>query len=158
MRSKLPEIRRKPTVMDEETRDRDWAAKLAGKQYADDRRRAMKSDIKVGDSVLIGQPKTDKLSSTYAPVPCQVITQDNSEVKVMDESGKLKTCNVSFMKRYYEDKRDGEEVTADTDTAAVESQPKSDTKRVTPETVTRPIHERRSPAYLKGLYLFICIL
>ena len=52
------------------------------------------------------------------------------------------------MKRY-QDKRNGEEVTADKDTAAVESQPKSDTKPVTPETVTRPSRERRSPAYLK---------
>ncbi len=57
--------------------------------------------------------------------------------------------NVSFMKRYYEDKRDGEEVTANMDTTAVEPQPKSDTKPVTPETVTRPSRERRSPAYLK---------
>ncbi len=38
-------------VMDEEIRDRDWASKLAGKQYADDRWRAVESDIKVGDSV-----------------------------------------------------------------------------------------------------------
>ncbi len=50
-----------------------------------------------GGFCLVRQPKTDKLSSTCAPVPCQVITRDNSEVKVMDESGKLKTRNSSFI-------------------------------------------------------------
>ena len=78
MRTKLLQICRDPEFLHEEIRDRDWQSKIRGKEYADSRRQAKESKIEVGDSVLVRNEKTNKLSPNFQPVP-QVVTKRNKE-------------------------------------------------------------------------------
>ncbi|XP_015763913.1 PREDICTED: uncharacterized protein K02A2.6-like [Acropora digitifera] len=74
MRSKLPELRRETVdVSREATRDTDWSNKLKGKDYADERRRAVPRSLRVGDAVLHKAEKTNKLSSNFSPSPFKVV-------------------------------------------------------------------------------------
>jgi len=53
MRTKLPDLCREQTVLDEATRNKDWANKLKGKVYADSKPRTQESSIEVDDQVLV---------------------------------------------------------------------------------------------------------
>ena len=98
MRSKLPEIRKKAKVTDEEVHDRDWSNKLQAKEYADERRGATRSNITVGDKVLVCAPKQDKLSPNFHPQPFTVTGAGKSEVTMRDSEGKELLRNKTFVK------------------------------------------------------------
>ena len=51
MRSKFPELKREAPITNEETRDRDWARKLTQKDDVDTKRRAVESQVQVGDQI-----------------------------------------------------------------------------------------------------------
>ncbi|CAB4043738.1 Hypothetical predicted protein [Paramuricea clavata] len=68
------------------------------KEYADKRRRSETSEIKVGDTVLIQQPKANKLSTPFNPRPYKVVARKGSMVTAERGSHKL-TRNVSFFKK-----------------------------------------------------------
>jgi predicted RNA-binding protein len=68
------------------------------KEYADQRRRSETSGTKVGDVVLIRQPKTNKLSTPFNPHPYKVVARKGSMVTAEHGSHKV-TRNVSFFKR-----------------------------------------------------------
>lgn len=88
IRDKLPNINQ-PMEIDEETSDRDKEKKEKEKQYADKRRHATESDIKVGDKVLVKrQTKENKLSSTFAPSIYNVMKRTGSEVTIESEETK----------------------------------------------------------------------
>ena len=69
------------------------------KQYADNRRNAKLSDIKVGDSVLVRQQRNNKLSTNFSSIPYTVITKHNSTVTVRNRNGRTINRNVSHFKR-----------------------------------------------------------
>ena len=75
MRTKLADLCREQIVLDEATRDKDWAYKLKGNAYADSKRCAQESSIEVGDQLLVRAPKLNKLSSNFSPVPRTVIAK-----------------------------------------------------------------------------------
>ena len=99
MRTKLPDLCREPTILDEESRDKDWENKLKGKAYTDSKRNAQECNIKVGDQVLVKVPKTNKLSSNFDPVPRTVVSKEGGEVTV-ERDGTTLRRHSNFFKPY----------------------------------------------------------
>jgi len=89
MRTKLPDLCRERTVLDEANRDKDWANKLKGKEYVDSKRRAQESSIEVGDQELVRVPKLNKLSSNFDPVPRTVIAKHGGELTIERDGASL---------------------------------------------------------------------
>lgn len=75
LRDKLPTFQEKlDRPNEEEIRDRDWAQKLSGSKYADNRRNAKPSKLKEGDIVVAKRMiKENKLSSTFAPEEFEIV-------------------------------------------------------------------------------------
>ena len=83
LKTKLPELRRDGTVLDEGTRERDWSQKLAQKAYGDNKRGASASPIAPGDQVLLKNTKTTgKLAPNFEIEPYTVLTKEGREVTV----------------------------------------------------------------------------
>ncbi|KAI8517593.1 hypothetical protein Bbelb_036100 [Branchiostoma belcheri] len=102
MKSKLPELPRETTLMNEEIRDRDYGRKLTAKEYADKKRKAVENNLEPGDRVLLRQEKKYKFSPNYQTSPCRVIHKNGGEVTVQDPEGKIIKRNASFVKKYAE--------------------------------------------------------
>ena len=102
MRSKLPELRREAPITNEEVRDRDWARKLARKDYVDTKRQKVESQVEVGDQVLLRNTKANKLSPNYDPSPCEVMDRNRGEVTSRKKDGVKVKRNVSFVNKYQE--------------------------------------------------------
>ena len=68
------------------------------KEYADQRRQSKTSDMKVGNIVLVQQPKTNKLPTPFNPHPYKVVARKGSMVTAERGSHKI-TRNVSFFKK-----------------------------------------------------------
>jgi len=86
MRTKLPEVSR-PNVADEEFRERDHLQKMKGKEYGDERRHATENDLSIGDTVLVQQPKQNKLSTTFSANPHTVVARHGGRVIVRSSEG-----------------------------------------------------------------------
>ena len=101
LKSKLPELRRDKSVMDESIRDRDWSQKLSGKQYADKRRGAEQSLAMPGDQVLLRNTKTHgKLESKFEHEPYTVETKEGQELSLRSKDGIICRRNSSFTKPF----------------------------------------------------------
>ena len=83
---------------DESVRDRDSERKMIGKEYADERRNAKESSVKVGDEVLVKDKKTNKLSLEFEKEPYKVLDKRGSQLTVQSPSGKTMKRNVTFTK------------------------------------------------------------
>ena len=68
------------------------------KQYADNRRHAKDSNIKVGDHVLVKQDRENKLTSRFNDKPYIVIYRNKSRVTAQCNNHKV-TRNVSHFKQ-----------------------------------------------------------
>ena len=86
MRTKLPELSR-PNVADEEFGERDHLQKMKGKEYADKRRQATENDLSIGDTVLVQQPKQNKMSTTFSANPHTVVARHGGRVIVRSPEG-----------------------------------------------------------------------
>ena len=91
----LPEYKK-----DESVRDRDAERKMIGKEYADERRNASESSVKVGDEVLVKQKKSNKLSLNFEKEPYTVLDKHGSQLTVQSPSGKTIKRNVTFTKPF----------------------------------------------------------
>ncbi|CAB3993128.1 Retrovirus-related Pol poly from transposon [Paramuricea clavata] len=78
------------------------------KQYADKRRHARPSNIKVGDQVLVKQGKRNKLSTNFSPQPYTVTAIKGSKVVAENKDHRI-TRNSSFFRKLNEEKRMAEE-------------------------------------------------
>ena len=67
------------------------------KLYADERNHARKSKVTIGDSVLVKQPKENKLSTPFDPKPYQVTNKKGTMVTAEREDKSI-TWNSSFFK------------------------------------------------------------
>ena len=61
--------------------EKDSGKKRKMKEYVDQRQHSKTSQIKVGDIVLIRQPKTNKLSTPFNPHPYKVVARKESMVR-----------------------------------------------------------------------------
>ena len=91
----VPEYRQ-----DESVREKDAERKMIGKEYADERRNASESSVKVGDEVLVKQNKTNKLSLNFEKEPYTVLDKHGSQLTVQNKTGKTVKRNVTFTKPF----------------------------------------------------------
>ena len=89
LRTKLPYVPA-TTIDTEGVRDRDKLEKEKGRVYADSKRRARPSSIKVGEHVLAKRMRKDnKLSSDFGPEEFKVVQKKGTEVVIRStDSGK----------------------------------------------------------------------
>ena len=97
--TKLPElVLQNKAEVHQELEEKDRKAKSKMKEYADKNSRAMTSEIKVGDTVLVRQQKANKLSTRFGPQPYTVTARKGARVTVC-RKGHFITRNVSFFKK-----------------------------------------------------------
>ena len=102
--TKLPElVLENDADIHQELKKKDRKAKSKMKEYADNRSRAMTSEIKVGDTVLVRQQKENKLSTKFNPKPYTVTARKGARVTVC-RNGHFITRNVSFFKKIPDNK------------------------------------------------------
>lgn len=98
IRGKLPELIE--THTDQEVCDRDSEQKAKSKVYADTTRGARHSEVSVGDTVLVRQDKTDKLTTTFNATPHKIISKTGNKVVVQSPAGAQYARNTTFVKKY----------------------------------------------------------
>ena len=140
-----------------EVRQNDAKRKEQMKEYADRHNHARASDLKVGDKVLVKQPKKNKLSTPFKPEPLEVkekkgsmITAHNAEYTV--------TRNTSFFKKIPSSTQvplplsdEEEELHPNNETDETSSQAQSNADPQDPGTtppLRRSSRNRRAPEYL----------
>lgn len=79
--------------------EKDAVTKLISKRYADDRRGAKESDIKVGDSVLVAVQKKQKSDPTFSAERFTVIAREGAKVVIRSERGVQYSRNIQDIKR-----------------------------------------------------------
>jgi len=79
MRTKLPDLCREQTVLDEATHDKGCVNKLKRKVYADIKRHAQESFIDLGDQVLVGAIKLNELTSKLSFIRFRELSSRNTE-------------------------------------------------------------------------------
>eukprot|EP00795_Rhopilema_esculentum_P004247 gene4247-20438_t len=67
--------------------------------YANKRRKARKSNLQVGDTVLVRQQKKDKLTTRFSKTPYKVVNRKGTQITTEDSSHRRVTRNVSFFKK-----------------------------------------------------------
>lgn len=158
MRGKIPDLSA-DHMYDQEIRDRDAEQKARAKCYADMRRGARYSEIDVGDQVLVKQDKTNKLSTTYNPIPHTVISKTGNSTVVENPDGAQYSRNTSHIKKYIpeanipsEEKGDAETGSGDRNEASTSSteahqSPNADHTSIQERSATpqRPQRTRRMP-------------
>jgi transposase InsO family protein len=83
LRDKIPTLQfREEEGRDGEIRDRDTENKWKGKVYADKTRKSTSCELQEGDTVLMRQQKSNKLSTNYNPEPHRIIERNGSKITV----------------------------------------------------------------------------
>jgi hypothetical protein len=170
IRSKLPQFSEDSHQRELAARDRDAELKQKGKDVADNRRKACRSEIAVGGKVLMQQTKTNKLSTRFAENPCVVVHKYGNEVTMEAEGGKQYKRNVVQVKKFHEqDSPQGQSVesngdnqetlgngppvpSVDIDIPRADSVPLESTHTV-PQIVRRSERASRPPSHLKDYEL-----
>ena len=67
--------------------------------YANKRRKARKSNIQVGDTVLVRQQKRDKLTTRFSKTPYKVVNRKGTQITAEDSNQHRVTRNVSSFKK-----------------------------------------------------------
>ena len=106
----VPEYRQ-----DESVREKDAERKMIGKEYADERRNASESSVKVGDEVLVKQNKTNKLSLNFEKEPYTVLDKHGSQLTVQNKTGKTVKRNVTFTKPFISSETANENVNVESE-------------------------------------------
>ncbi len=100
VKGKIPVItKKKITNRHKEARDNEKTRRERNKEYADHRRKARKSDIEIGDYVLVRQEKKNKLTANFNPEPYKVIKKTGVEITAQRNNGHKITRNVSHFKK-----------------------------------------------------------
>ena len=87
LKTKLPELRGERSVLDENSRERDWQHKLEH-EYAHSKSGATNSSLAPGDQVLLRNTKAPgKLTPNFESTPYTVLTKEGNEVMVEAEDG-----------------------------------------------------------------------
>ena len=150
MRTKLPELKEEST--ESEMRDRDGKMKAKTKWYADKKRNAHESYLAPGDQVLVKQERKNKLSTSFAPEPYDVITKTGNSVVIESPDGIQLMRNTTHVKKYEETSQNPGETTSTLDvTDPVE--PEAEREKLSSPVVTRPIRVRKPPERFKDFVM-----
>ena len=99
VKGKLPILLKKNIVnRHRKARQNEASKKDYHKRYADSRRNARKSAIKVGDCVLVRQQRCDKLTPYFNEVPYTVTHRHHSRITARNKNGHSATRNASQFK------------------------------------------------------------
>ena len=98
IRTRLPEPEVAVPNVDAEIRHNDTERKRKIKAHADIKRHTRISELKVGDSVLVRQPRENKLTTTFSPEPLE-ITQRKGTMITAKNARRSITRNSSFFKK-----------------------------------------------------------
>lgn len=79
--------------------DKDAVSKLQSKKYADKRRGAANSDIKVGDTVLVAVQKKQKSDPTFSGERFTILARDGAKVVIRSERGVQYSRNIQDVKK-----------------------------------------------------------
>ena len=100
IKGKLPVINSKKIVnRHKEARDKEKTRQERNREYANQRRNTRKSDLQVGDYVLVRQEKKNKLTANFNHKPYKVIKKTGSEILAQSKDGHIVKRNVSHFKR-----------------------------------------------------------
>ena len=80
-------------------RKRDQEKKEKMKKYSDHRQHSKTTDLKIGDTVLIRQPKKNKLTPPFNPKPFTVEFARKGTMVTVKRGSKKITRNISFFKK-----------------------------------------------------------
>ncbi|CAB4026668.1 Retrovirus-related Pol poly [Paramuricea clavata] len=83
----------------QEARDNEKTRQELNREYANQRRNTRKSDLQVGDYVLVRQEKKNKLTANFNHKPYKVIKKTGSEILAQSKDGHIVKRNVSHFKR-----------------------------------------------------------
>ena len=97
IQNKLPQMVSTPPDKGAQVQDNDDRAKEKMKKYADVKRRARPSQLKVGDTVLVRQRKQNKFCTRSDPVPFKVVRKRGTMITA-SRNGKYITRNASHFK------------------------------------------------------------
>lgn len=100
IRDKLPAVATRPNKLLEEIQNRDKILKQKSSDYTNNRRRARRSELKVGDCVLVKRmTKENKLASTFSPEEWTIIDRSGPDVTLQSkESNRIIHRNVAHTK------------------------------------------------------------
>ena len=84
--------------LDHQIRQHDETMKAKMKRYADNKRHASDSNIQIGDTVLVRQKRSSKLTPFYAAKPLQVTAKNGSMLTAGQGESRI-TRNSSFFKK-----------------------------------------------------------
>ena len=142
MRTKLPDdFRFAKNMKYAKVRQRDAEHKQKGKIYADTKRHAAESDLKVGDSVLVKQQRENKLTPNFQSNPYVVTDKRGNAITARDTNGTVIKRNVTHVKKYIKRENDSEGQSCEIETndekvyqhenelSQADSRPKRNTKR-----------------------------
>ena len=96
-RNKLPSLTTK--LNDRKFQECDKRNKMRTKQYIDLKRRARSPDFNIGDKVLVKQPKHNKFTSIYNPVPYTIVKLRGTQITAQNARHRI-TRNVSHFKHF----------------------------------------------------------
>ena len=101
IRGKLPSIEKKLVLnRHKEARENEKKSQAYHKSYADNRRNAKESNIKVGDTVLVKQKRQNKLTSRFNKTPYVVIQRKGTQVIAENNQKHRVKRNVSHFKKF----------------------------------------------------------
>ena len=146
IKTKIPEMCVKSN--DKTLRERDKLKKRKMKMRSDKRKNAKKSDLKLGDTVLVKQPKRDKLTTPFNHKPYEITNKKGSMITAerFDHQITRDTSHFKHVKTEPEKSPDPVIVEGEEDydsTALKDSMPE----------LRRPSRDRRPPSYLKD---YVC--
>ena len=101
MRVTLPQLPQQAEASEshKKLRHRDAANKAKAKAYCDRRRNAKNSELQVGDTVLVRQPRKNKLSTPFDARPLEIVQRTGSMITARRGDYRI-TRNVSFFKHF----------------------------------------------------------
>ena len=98
IQTKLPQVTvENDSSLHQEVKERDERLEKNQKEYTDSKRRVKCADIKKRDLVLVRQPKSNKMSTKYDPMPYEVTNRRGKRITAI-RSGKYITRNILFFK------------------------------------------------------------
>ena len=143
---KLPALPRPSN--DDQLRKRDAKSKVQIKAYADKHNHARACSYKKGDAVLVKQPRSNKLTPAYDPVPYRITATNGSMITVSRDDHVI-TRNSSFFKKIPERTEDNDRDVNDVELREEIHQPDAaDDPPDEDASLSRPSRERRRPQYL----------
>ena len=148
LRTKLPELSIDTQMELQSIRDADTLKKMEGKEYADRKRHATESNLGVGDSVLLKQTPTNKLSTPFEPEPYKIVEKSGSQVTLQSDTGRTVKRNITATKEFLTpvpespSTSEAENLGADSDVGETEHAAINPPER-------RSSRIRREPAHLK---------